>query len=881
MQKILRYSLLISFVIFVASISSVKAQWVYGSSTLGYDPVDNEVFSYSRTWVDAYVGLDYDPYVNGRLYRINQQVDSGEDLGWAQYRRAEVNLDTASTPVTQFTILSEHWIKRATYTDVIVLDDVYRFWWDPWGFSTFSPVYGSSYPGWGYYQWIVPQWTYLGYTAVSGITPPLDTCEDNVLPPEAGILAFQGPEPESSAPCPTPTPTPNVTAAITSVGFSGNHTLHRFEGELGPITNPTWVNGRTDNQNYPVAYTKGTETTNMKLSATLTLTPAIPSGNSVSAQIRVKKGSSDVITAPTSVTLTGSSVTVNDIAINKSLEATPKVKKSNYNFAWEISFDGGSSWRSMGNSGPHPVYWTFNNPKPDLFKTMGGITYDLLYDKALEKVTMELGEGETNEEQIVTKLNKAIDRDLVYNPGEVYSNTLHPLSLYDPIWEEAQCSGNANLLTGLLRSVGIDAKTYYFYGGDRSPLANRVHFYKYTAGYDTNGQPVRADQSFQVSRPPSPEGTGPADIEMNPHFTFHAMTKVTSIANKRFDPSYGIVNTGANFIAKEVADYTSPVKKFKFNGDTVNYIIERDSPITSPPIKHDDWICKHRGSGLFLPSAVRSFDDDDITDIAFWRPSDGVWYVINSSDDSLKPTQWGSSGDIIVPGDYDRDGYTDHAVFRPFEGKWYIRQSSSGNMQVATFGLSTDKPVPADYDGDGKTDVAVFRPSNGTWFINRSSDGGLTSVTFGLGSDKVVPGDYDGDSIADIAVWRPSDGVWYIIESSTNSYRFVQFGTIHPDTVPVPGDYDNDSKTDLAVWNRADSFWHILPSNGGTSWTVYFGNKIYGDVAVQNDYDGDGKTDVAVWRSSNATWYILRSSDGVLQEKQWGATQDIPVPSNP
>lgn len=62
------------------------------------------------------------------------------------------------------------------------------------------------------------------------------------------------------------------------------------------------------------------------------------------------------------------------------------------------------------------------------------------------------------------------------------------------------------------------------------------------------------------------------------------------------------------------------------------------------------------------------------------------------------PFQWGLPGDIPVPGDYDGDGISDFAVFRPTEGIWYVLLSSqTGKTRAlaATPGAAAVVPVPA------------------------------------------------------------------------------------------------------------------------------------------------------------------------------------------
>ena len=100
----------------------------------------------------------------------------------------------------------------------------------------------------------------------------------------------------------------------------------------------------------------------------------------------------------------------------------------------------------------------------------------------------------------------------------------------------------------------------------------------------------------------------------------------------------------------------------------------------------------------FNPSTSKGtfdFDGDAKTDTTIYRPSDGTWWILNSSNGTFKVQQWGLAGDKLVPGDYDGDGKTDLAVWRPSEGKWYIINSSTGGGRVQNWGLNGDRPVPS------------------------------------------------------------------------------------------------------------------------------------------------------------------------------------------
>jgi len=80
--------------------------------------------------------------------------------------------------------------------------------------------------------------------------------------------------------------------------------------------------------------------------------------------------------------------------------------------------------------------------------------------------------------------------------------------------------------------------------------------------------------------------------------------------------------------------------------------------------------------------------------MAVFRPSNGVWYILNSSNNTSRSVQWGANGDIPVPGDYDGIGKPEMAVFRPSNGVWYILNSSNNTSRSVQWGANRDIPVP-------------------------------------------------------------------------------------------------------------------------------------------------------------------------------------------
>ncbi len=260
------------------------------------------------------------------------------------------------------------------------------------------------------------------------------------------------------------------------------------------------------------------------------------------------------------------------------------------------------------------------------------------------------------------------------------------------------------------------------------------------------------------------------------------------------------------------------------------------------------------------------FDGDGRSDISVFRPSNGTWYLQQSTNGFIG-IPFGIPTDKIVPADYDGDGRTDVAVYRA--GTWYLQRSRDGFVGI-TFGTSTDIPVPADYSGDGKAEIAVFRPSDGGWYIYNLVNNQFTSTLFGQVGDVPVAADYDGDGKSDIAVFR--NGTWYLLKSR-DGFTEVAFG--QSGDKPVPADYDGDGKTDVAVFRPSNGVWYLQRSQAGST-GVAFGFST--DIPTPADYDGDGKADVAVYRPSDGTWYIQRSGSG-FTGVAFGAANDKPVPN--
>ena len=345
--------------------------------------------------------------------------------------------------------------------------------------------------------------------------------------------------------------------SVKEIGFKNDYTIK------------TWAHGTTVNQDFldipdgsastwsrdnpftrlPVAYSQGSSPT---MFAIVEITPATFYGN-WAATLRARVGGQVVATEEfnLSVGFPGAARPglIDDIA---SSALDTGVGKKTYTIEWDVLGDSvglpTAVWQPI-ETATQTVYWTAGPPAGGTaFSNMNGDLYPELYDRALDWACGSVCGGVSNAPEIIPAsltlvtdpdaiiraINLAIDKATYYHPS-VEHNTVHPLQETNSLDKRGQCSDNANLLVGLLHSIGIEAQAEFYYAVN--PVNSNWFQYTYVRRLNRStaedcisiGCPQRV--SFEVQR--AAHDLAPP----NPHFTFHCI--VTS-NGRRWDPSYGL-----------------------------------------------------------------------------------------------------------------------------------------------------------------------------------------------------------------------------------------------------------------------------------------------------------------------------------------------------
>jgi hypothetical protein len=190
--------------------------------------------------------------------------------------------------------------------------------------------------------------------------------------------------------------------------------------------------------------------------------------------------------------------------------------------------------------------------------------------------------------------------------------------------------------------------------------------------------------------------------------------------------------------------------------------------------------------------------------ISQWRDSDGYWYTLEVGVGPVQYRQFGQSGDMPVSGNLRGIG-TDLAVYRPSNGVLYmIDYAGTSYTSIAVGSIPAERLFGGDFLGTGRDQVAFY--SGGTWTIVDGVTGERQAYGWGQPGDQPFVGRLLSASRTTMAVFRPGDSNVYLLEAGGGSAAF-QYG--QPGDVPLAGDFRARGKDDLVQWRPSTGQWFI------------------------------------------------------------------------
>ncbi len=121
---------------------------------------------------------------------------------------------------------------------------------------------------------------------------------------------------------------------------------------------------------------------------------------------------------------------------------------------------------------------------------------------------------------------------------------------------------------------------------------------------------------------------------------------------------------------------------------------------------------------LPVPFAGRFLAGSD-GDLGIWSRMDGKVTIQTIKTGKSVSFRWGgTTGFILVPGDYDGDGRDEIAIYNQAERGWYWSHAPDGPISFGKYGTATGIPLPWDYDHDGRLDLAYWEPAQNKIYVS-------------------------------------------------------------------------------------------------------------------------------------------------------------------